>query len=777
MPPSATPASPVLHRRGLLRLPRPLVVLITLAQLTLAAVNACAQSTQPAPAAAPVGIPGNLHGFFRAGQVFLTWDKVPNATEYFIYCRNTAFTSAADLTAGVVRFHLDSEWEQNDPGYSSLLDGLSQSTSDSGFATFQPRFYSTRNFTIPISAEAPGAATPVPSSQALLVLTTHASGSYHYAVTAVVNGAEVKALATNTTGPIAESVSNPQPLLVWQSDTRQARLYLQYIDVETTNLTFGRTYGIPYWVGVCPSYNTTTDQVPVMLRLWGGQQEIQQVGNAVPPEALDFQTGIMVVPQGGALWYGWAENWAYNYLALTPTHTVLRNFVQARTMDFLKFLMQEEPYYRERIDPDRIFIYGTSNGGGGALQFAYNYPDFFAYVMADCPPTNYIENGYMENTWGSPLDATMTVGFTGWQSDYLQANFSGMAAHTFMNRAELFLQQPGVSLPWIAVGHGGQDHDIPYPIHARNLYERLNRSRRAFSGGVLGGAGHDAPIWATNPELPYICRNHAHVAITNAGRNAALPLPNAANATTDYPFNNRVIWSNPRYTVGGYQDQIDTPSQFEIVLASLDADDVIDVTPRRLQRFVVVPGATYTAKNTRVDKSAIFQEQTIVADADGLLTFTGFQLRRGSGTTGGSRLIITGNDATTYATWRSANFTGADLTNDTISGPNADPDGVGLSNLARYAFALPARGPVANPATVGTATAGSASYLTLTFPCRATATDLTYILESSTDLVTWTTVPDRTYTAGANPITAQDADALGTTNTPRRFLRLRMSAP
>lgn len=126
-----------------------------------------------------------------------------------------------------------------------------------------------------------------------------------------------------------------------------------------------------------------------------------------------------------------------------------------------------------------------------------------------------------------------------------------------------------------------------------------------------------------------------------------------------------------------------------------------------------------------------------------------------------------------FAAWRTANFSGTDLTNDAISGPNADPDRCGLTNFARYAFVLAAHGPVANPISVGATTSSGASYLTLTFPRRTTATDLNYIVESSTDLVTWTAVPGRTYTAGSGPITAQDAVAVG--SAPRRFLRLRLT--
>jgi hypothetical protein len=129
----------------------------------------------------------------------------------------------------------------------------------------------------------------------------------------------------------------------------------------------------------------------------------------------------------------------------------------------------------------------------------------------------------------------------------------------------------------------------------------------------------------------------------------------------------------------------------------------------------------------------------------------------------------------TYVTWRAANFTGTDLTNDVISGPNADPDAAGVTNLQRYAFALPARGAVANPITLGTAASAGATYLTLTFPRRAMAEGLTYSLESSSDLVTWTAVPGQTYTAGSGPITAQDSVAMGTSGSTRRFLRVRIA--
>ncbi len=128
-----------------------------------------------------------------------------------------------------------------------------------------------------------------------------------------------------------------------------------------------------------------------------------------------------------------------------------------------------------------------------------------------------------------------------------------------------------------------------------------------------------------------------------------------------------------------------------------------------------------------------------------------------------------------YATWRAAHFSGGDFDNDTVSGPLADPDRAGIANFARYAFDLPARGPVPAPITAGTADLATGRVLTLTFNRRAVARDLSYILEGSTDLATWTPVPGQNFAPGPGAVTARDAIALGTA--ARRFLRLRVTTP
>lgn len=71
-------------------------------------------------------------------------------------------------------------------------------------------------------------------------------------------------------------------------------------------------------------------------------------------------------------------------------------------------------------------------------------------------------------------------------------------------------------------------------------------------------------------------------------------------------------------------------------------------------------------------------------------------------TTGSGSLSVTATDSVgntvtglisilvgpSYATWRSANFTSPDLADDNISGPNADPDGNGITNLQAFSQGL-----------------------------------------------------------------------------------------
>lgn len=105
---------------------------------------------------------------------------------------------------------------------------------------------------------------------------------------------------------------------------------------------------------------------------------------------------------------------------------------------------------------------------------------------------------------------------------------------------------------------------------------------------------------------------------------------------------------------------------------------------------------------------------------------------------GGSPSQPGGPPLTEFTLWRHAHFTGAALADPAVSGPAADPGGLGVPNLLRHAFGLGPGDPVVGCAPFLDERAGSRSFV---FRRLGTAIDLACSVESSPDLTTWTPLP------------------------------------
>ena len=138
-----------------------------------------------------------------------------------------------------------------------------------------------------------------------------------------------------------------------------------------------------------------------------------------------------------------------------------------------------------------------------------------------------------------------------------------------------------------------------------------------------------------------------------------------------------------------------------------------------------------------------------------------------------AHLTVTPTVIGTYEDWLIANFTEAERSQGQIVGQDQDPDGAGVVNLLRFALDLPAHGSVPPPTTWATVVEAGISYPALQFNVRRLAPGLSYVVESSVDLVQWTVV-STWYPNSEGTVTARDAVALG--DGPRRFLRLRVES-
>jgi hypothetical protein len=128
---------------------------------------------------------------------------------------------------------------------------------------------------------------------------------------------------------------------------------------------------------------------------------------------------------------------------------------------------------------------------------------------------------------------------------------------------------------------------------------------------------------------------------------------------------------------------------------------------------------------------------------------------------------------TQYPTWQSLYFTEAEIANPDISGPGADPNGDGTTNLLKYAFGLDPRKP--NPPGSMPAASIGDGHLQVTVRRQKNVPDLQFEMQLSDDLITWDTStavagPATDNGDGTETITFQDPALLGANR--QRFARV-----
>ncbi len=138
--------------------------------------------------------------------------------------------------------------------------------------------------------------------------------------------------------------------------------------------------------------------------------------------------------------------------------------------------------------------------------------------------------------------------------------------------------------------------------------------------------------------------------------------------------------------------------------------------------------------------------------------------------------------------WKQARF-GTNAGSPAIAGDTADPDHNGISNLIEYALGAPAVNATSVPLPIPSYTG---DYLSLTFTRPTTATDVTYTVQVSDDLVTWHNgstyaptgdTPSNAYTTetlhstSGSMTTITVRDNAPTSSTTKHFIRLVVTAP
>ncbi len=151
--------------------------------------------------------------------------------------------------------------------------------------------------------------------------------------------------------------------------------------------------------------------------------------------------------------------------------------------------------------------------------------------------------------------------------------------------------------------------------------------------------------------------------------------------------------------------------------------------------------------------------------------------------TSANKLVAYGLLTPPYQLWQQSKFSSAELTNSTISGDSADPDGDGIPNLEEYAFNTePKIADISGLPIVSTVDVGGANYLAISYRQVIFNTDITCTVQVSGDLATWNSGPGFTTQLsdvdngdGTETITVRDDTPISSVN--QQFIRVHISRP
>ncbi len=583
-----------------------IAALITLGTLTLGVVPS---------RAAPV-VTG-LSALHHDGQTFLTWNTpAPTGWRYRAYASTAPITSGFGLaSAALVGSVLDSTWCDR---RLSAIRGVTY-----GHA---------------IDSLAP----PLTVANGLLVATAASSGARYYAVTAQpIAGVEDTAVAlgqNSLVAPVAETLSIPRP--VYQRTLSQGAFNPTVYDVYTiwTSPTdtplypaMGTVHGLAFDCAIVRG--GTRGGLMVRPHARGGNFLNGLSSSGEPGEwRLCLDDHLFTSTDRNSFWYGYHAGYdPFVAVHTAPASGLVVDYTLRRIVHTLAWARRTFP-----VDTTRVYAIGGSMGGIGSLMLAYRVPRWIAAIQAVIPKFDFsfTSDPNPGNAWnaGSPERA---VGDHLWGT--VAANLpttDGLPVYDRLDDGVLAERDAGVSLPVMFAFNGkidtvvGWAEKIPYyaAIQTHRHGGAYYFDGRNHSGSIAGAwtpmqNARDLYRFRTDRSYPALARGSAD----------------------DDPGNGAATDGDSIGTLNGFAEWdttlTDMPSKWECTLrlrnltslwgAAIAPESIaVDVTPRRLQRFNVTPGAPFAWRATRVIDGVIAQSGIVLADSLGLVTVTALRVPR-----------------------------------------------------------------------------------------------------------------------------------------------------
>jgi hypothetical protein len=548
----------------------------------------------------------NIRADFHDGQTFLTWDNLPGTG--WIY---HVFSSSAPVTHAK---HLDEAIELAQVGDLSAVD--TRMTSLLG-----------EQVTFRIAEDQP----PLEPTRGLFVHTPTVGALNYYAVTAerVGYGESRKVVVGEnvTAEPVWERVQKPRP--VWQRTLLRpaGEDYVLWTSNAASPL-FPAMANLP---GRATHVGVIRGQPGGALVLHGhgrgGNLFNALSGTGVPGEWVLAIDDHLPTTDYSSFYFGYEVNYDVEQATNFPRTQggLVADFTERRVLYLLDWANSEFVH-----DPERVYAMGVSMGGSFAFFLAWHHPDRIAGSLAVIPKIclGYRPDVYpglresLDRMWGSPdIDLPTTAGLRVFQ--------------WMDGREQARIGRRRGSAP--IVGFCGTNDDVVGWGEKVAYFQAMETER---SGGTWfwddrsHWTPHQETAWApmmASSQLYKFRRNQSYPAFSGASNNSDFGTGDPGTADPIGTINGSLDWDSASIT--------DEQLRWEVSLRTrglttqdgvLGAPDMVevDITPRRVQRFIVAQRVDYRYEVRRETDGAIVQSGIATPDEDAILTLPRIQVLR-----------------------------------------------------------------------------------------------------------------------------------------------------
>jgi hypothetical protein len=576
-----------------------------------------------------------LAAFHSRGQTFLTWKEVRSDASYSIYRSEKSFDGRAPLTTervGVVR----------DGSAEFLCEPCGE---DYGHGLRRKALLDRSR-----------GGRPLPRDTGLFVWTTAREGRYHYCVIASLRGSRLSsrghAGVNATVHPVSETPAPPAAVEL-AATGRAGWYFLMYGDFRSWN----RDGVDDLWGGTAWSFHVALprdaerrEKLPVRVVLHGYRAQGVRYDQVPVNKRLVY---ISAQDWQDSMWWGWAQSirpagpaaWPPAGGRQQPEAGPVRPYAARRLSRLIEWVAGGPRNLRSGVDRRRLYLYGHSIGGTGALNFVLSGRPgaaSLAGVVATKFPVTWSPGGHWEEAlarvWGARKLKLAAEGL-GRASAYrtltplaMAGRLKGRALAFEPPLLELSLGTADKYAPADRLGELGSALEaarVPYFAHwgnyghgggrlsgARNrAFEvRIDEPLLAFAGATCNGRPGKDPAGYLNAQLEWSSEANDF--------NPALQADDFLETATGCGFSVRLTSGTPA----------------EYLPGNTDARAEVDITPRRLQKFRPKPGAGYAwraldAGGASAGPARVLASGRVTAGPRGLLTLPRVPvIKRGLGT-------------------------------------------------------------------------------------------------------------------------------------------------